>query len=499
MQLTSLALSPPVSAPDRTLSETPDSVIPPSSPVIVLVDPVSTGACLAKELADRGHRCVMAGCSHTHTERMRACVCWHRSRPMSSRVRLCERRLVRVWSDTCPDNVKAHTKQGTEVSYIGEVQVASDDFEAAVAAVGKYGPIRDVMVGCESGVLCADRLAAALGMKRSNGEALSALRRNKWHQIEAVRAAGLDAPLQKLAVCAADVDEWLATASHQSPFKAVVKPVEGAGSDGVAICDSPEEVRSAFNALEGTRNVLGLVNYEVLLQEYLLGDEYVIDTVSAAGCHKVVAIWKYDKREANGAPVVYFGMRLLELHAEPELAAMVAYVEGVLDAIGIEWGAMHTEVKLEARGPVLVEVNGRLHGGEGIWLPIADACLGYTQVSAMCDAYLNHEAFNALPRVPTGLRAHGAWVTVRSSAGGAITRIDHGRIETIRQLPSYLDEYVPLAVGKHVAMTVDACTVHGCFNLAHPDPEQLASDYATAQALVDAGLFDVEEATNRNA
>ena len=74
MQLTSLALSPPVSAPDRTLSETPDSVIPPSSPVIVLVDPVSTGACLAKELADRGHRCVMAGCSHTHTERMRACV-----------------------------------------------------------------------------------------------------------------------------------------------------------------------------------------------------------------------------------------------------------------------------------------------------------------------------------------------------------------------------------------------------------------------------------------
>ena len=233
------------------------------------------------------------------------------------------------------------------------------------------------------------------------------------------------------------------------------------------------------------------------LQEYLLGDEYVIDTVSAGGKHKVVAIWKYDKRAANGAPVVYFGMRLLQLDAEPELAVMVSYVEGVLDAIGIEWGAMHTEVKLEARGPVLVEVNCRLHGGEGIWLPIADACLGYTQVSAMCDAYLNHEAFGALPQVPTTLRAHGAWVTVRSSSGGAITRMNPERIEAIRQLPSYLDEYLPLSVGSSVAMTVDACTVHGCFNLAHPDPAQLAADYATAQALVDAGLFEVEEAPNR--
>ena len=42
--------------------------------------------------------------------------------------------------------------------------------------------------------------------------------------------------------------------------------MEGAGSDGVFICDSPEEVRSAFASLEGTKNVLGLTNYSVLLQ-----------------------------------------------------------------------------------------------------------------------------------------------------------------------------------------------------------------------------------------
>ena len=31
---------------------------------------------------------------------------------------------------------------------------------------------------------------------------------------------------------------------NPTPFKAVVKPVEGAGSDGVSICNSAEEVRS---------------------------------------------------------------------------------------------------------------------------------------------------------------------------------------------------------------------------------------------------------------
>jgi len=347
-----------------------------------------------------------------------------------------------------------------------------------------------VMVGCETGVLCADALASALNV-RNNGVEQSSLRRNKYDQAEAVRSAGLDAPLQTLAHSSADVEAWLAKEDFPSPFKAVVKPVEGAGSDGVSICNTPDEARAAYAALEGTRNLLGLENYSVLLQEYLRGDEYVVDTVSADGVHKCVAVWKYDKRLANGSPVVYFGMRLLELDAEPELRQMVRYVHGVLDAIGIRWGAMHTEVKLEARGPVLVEVNARLHGGEGIWLPISEYCLGYTQVSAMCDAYLRPGAFEALPSAPTSVRAHGAWVTIRSSATGVIGQMRADRIDAIRALPSFRDEYVPLRVGQKIVTTVDACTVHGCFNLAHVEPEQLARDYAAAQALVDAGLFEV--------
>jgi hypothetical protein len=32
-----------------------------------------------------------------------------------------------------------------------------------------------------------------------------------------------------------------------------------------------------------------------------------VDTVSREGKHKAVAVWRYDKGEANGAAFVYFG------------------------------------------------------------------------------------------------------------------------------------------------------------------------------------------------
>ena len=74
--------------------------------------------------------------------------------------------------------------------------------------------------------------------------------------------------------------------------------------------------------------------------------------------------------------MVYFGKRLLPVDAEPHLAEMVSYAFRVLDAVGIRNGSVHLEIKAEARGPVLIEANCRLHGGEGTWAPMAEARLG---------------------------------------------------------------------------------------------------------------------------
>ena len=62
----------------------------------------------------------------------------------------------------------------------------------------------------------------------------------------------------------------LATATV-SAVQGRLQACRGGGLDGVSICNAPDEVRTAFLGFEGTKNVLGLNNYEVLLQEFLHG------------------------------------------------------------------------------------------------------------------------------------------------------------------------------------------------------------------------------------
>mmetsp|Transcript_12727 Transcript_12727/g.19116 ORF Transcript_12727/g.19116 Transcript_12727/m.19116 type:complete len:383 (+) Transcript_12727:1-1149(+) len=368
----------------------------------------------------------------------------------------------------------------------------SSDLANTLAALRSVGtPVRDVIVGCETGVLLADLLAEKLGV-RGNGTSKSNLRRNKWFQTEAVRAAGLNACVQKLASCSEDVESFLASNEFPSPFKAVVKPVEGAGSDGVFICNSPDEVRAAFKSLEGTKNALGLDNYSVLLQEYLSGDEYVVDTVSLDGEHKCVALWMYDKRMFNGSPVCYYGMRLVDdVKTNPLAQDLIRYVLSVLTPLGIVNGAVHAEVKATPRGPVLVEANCRLHGGDGQWEPVARRCLGYSQISALADAYLDPAAFARLPSLPVNMKAFGASIDMRSTVSGTFSHFNEESLRRIRELPSYISEALDIKPGKKIRLTVDALTIAGGIQIANTDRAQMLNDYALIQEIIDRGVFEV--------
>jgi len=189
----------------------------PNSAVIV-VDPISTGANLAQLLYDRG---------------------WN---------------VIRVFSDGCPEKVKAHTPAGLTVKFVNTIEHFGD-LAATVASVRATGyELAASFVGCETGVLFSDILTDALGL-RGNATAHSELRRNKFLQTEAVRTAGLPAAHQALVSTQTEVEAFLtassATLSAGAPFKAVVKPVDGAGSDGVSICDSADEVRRTASAISG--------------------------------------------------------------------------------------------------------------------------------------------------------------------------------------------------------------------------------------------------------
>ena len=428
--------------------------------VLVIVDPISTGAVLSAHSVARGLN------------------------------------VIAVWSESVPPELLNFVSKGLSYSFIGAVQHQAGEIQTTAKAVGQligHATLRGVIVGCETGVLLGDELSEML-KQRGNGTALSPLRRNKWLQTEAVRKTGANACTQSLVTSMAEVNSVLQSWPPAYTFKAVVKPCSGAGSDGVTICNSKQEVRDAFRMLEGTKNVLGLTTYEVLVQEYLVGDEYVVDTVSLDGEHKVVALWKYDKRIFNGSPVVYYGMRFLAIDDEPALREMVRYTLGTLDTLGIKNGCMHSEIKLEPRGPVLIEVNCRIHGGEGTWAPLAEACCGYSAVSALLDAWLDPASFYRLPSVPGELPfvAHAMEAKMRSSVEGTLARIDSAKLGRIRKLSSYRSEMIAVELGRPIKKTIDAVSACGNVNLVNTDAAQLEADYAEFHAIVESGLFTVE-------
>jgi biotin carboxylase len=328
---------------------------------VVVTDPFSTGAVLAADLTTQGFQ------------------------------------VVALYSEQLEhmENLQSLVPAGVSLSFAA-VLPFNKDLTALIKSIQNLPGLEvvQVLAGAETGVELADQLSEAMGM-RTNGTALSEARRNKYVMGETVRSAGLRAVKQLLA------SEWSAVSAflgewQPNPFKAIVKPMDSAGSDGVTLCLSKEAVETAFNSLIGKVNSLGLINTSVLVQEYLEGQEYVIDMVSRDGEHKVAGIWAYDRRPVNGAGFVCFGQEMLVADAE-HVREIIEYQKKVVTALGIQNGPTHGEVKWCKGEPVLVEIGARCHGAEGVWQVIAQAAFGYNQVQCTIDSYFNADKFAAMP------------------------------------------------------------------------------------------------------
>ena len=228
-------------------------------------------------------------------------------------------------------------------------------------------------------------------------------------------------------------------------------------------------------------------------QEYLDGEEWVVDTVSRAGEHKVLALWRYDKGEANGAPFVYRGIDAMA-HSGERATRIAAYAAKVLDALEWRHGPVHMEVMWmgEERGPVLIEANAGRFNGEEFKL-VADLCFGCNSYDAYFAACLDREddAWQAVPPVPPSeLRAVGKLVKLVSSVRGTLEAVQH--LETVYELPSLVRLKLEASEeGEYVELTTDLNSNAGDAILIHEDAEVVEADYHTLLQLQPT-LFEVK-------
>ena len=390
-----------------------------SNEVVVIVDPYSSGCCVAKEIMSRGYK------------------------------------VIALWTNGFAEDMKLHVPLScTGMTYYAQVTEAATLEATAAAAQSAAKPRRIVacLAGGEAGVDLGDSLSEKLGV-RTNGTAIPN-RRDKKVQQELVKAAGMRSVRQAGSGKFAEVEHFLRT----EPFPLVLKPTESAGSDGVKLCHNFNEAKEHFDLLMSSQMVNGGGCPAVLCQEFLRGKEYIVDHVSRDGVHKTMMVWVYDKRAVNGAAFVYFGCIPVDSQTL-EAQILIKYTRGVLDAIGIKNGASHSEIVMTADGPCLVEVNCRVNGGDGSWRPLCLALTGgYSQIEATVDSILDKKQFylyNDTP--PSPFKAAGQEVNLVSFSRGTVKATPG--FDVIAKLPSFVYFETGIKEGSKVEHTVDLFTV----------------------------------------
>src|SRR6266496_1811863 len=164
--------------------------------------------------------------------------------------------------------------------------VAAADLNATAQALREHAPAC-VIAGFETGTIVADFLADALMLPGSSPQT-SLFRRDKYQMGEAVRNAGLAAVRQARA---STMQDAITIARDWRVFPLVVKPLSRAGGDCVQFCDDEAQLRRAVEAVLCKANRFGEANEGVLLQERLLGQQFIVNAVSRQKRHHVIEIW----------------------------------------------------------------------------------------------------------------------------------------------------------------------------------------------------------------
>ncbi|KAL7527822.1 hypothetical protein ACHAXR_007267 [Thalassiosira sp. AJA248-18] len=411
-----------------------------SKEVVIVVDPYSTGCLIVQEVQSRGYK------------------------------------VIALWTKGFSEEMKKHVPLSCKsMSYHMEVTEGDNLGETTRDLYKAAGKLRIVACICggEAGVDTADILSERLMVRTNGTEGDFANRRDKKVQQELIKATGLRSVRQAAGKQFSDVESFL----KSEHYPVVLKPTDSAGTDGVKLCHDFDEAKEHFQLLLEVEAVNGGYNSEVLCQEFLRGKEYVVDTVSRDGVHKTMAVWVYDKRPANGAAFVYFGMVPIDT-ASLEAKLLIKYTNHVLDALGMKNGASHGEVILTPNGPCLVEMNCRAQGGDGNWRPLARALTGgYSQVEACVDSYLDKKAFHSLPEIPPSpAKAFGQEVILVSYAEGDV--IGTPGYDDIKELESFVYLETGISIGCKVEHTVDLVTSVGSVILLHEDEDVVKRDIA---------------------
>tara|TARA_B100001093_G_scaffold516157_1_gene594266 strand:+ start:451 stop:1584 length:1134 start_codon:yes stop_codon:yes gene_type:complete len=161
-------------------------------------------------------------------------------------------------------------------------------------------------------------------------------------------------------------------------FPLIVKPAQSSAGRGVKLVYNFNELSShALKAQKVSENGFSLV------EEFVEGDQYSVETVSVNGIHSIIGI---TKEFFSSAPYFMETQHLFPADLSSSVESKIHdIVFKVLDVFLVEVGSCHIELRLSKNGDIfIIEIATRLGGWRS---ELANRALGLNIAEIMLDAY----------------------------------------------------------------------------------------------------------------
>jgi biotin carboxylase len=251
---------------------------------------------------------------------------------------------------------------------------------AAARALARRHPLGGVLTWVEGNLAVAHAIATDLGFP--SPPATAAPSRDKGGQRRAFAANGVPSA-RSIAV---ETSDEAARAAEEIGYPVVVKPRHLGGSLDVRRAEDRHGVEAAYAAAASANYPEFGAGGGVLVEEYLDGPEISVDSWVFDGqarptvlAHKRLGFSPYFEEIGH-----VVGPGLLDEAQRPAVHAAVIEAHA---ALGLQRVVTHTELRLTAAGPRVIEVNARLGGdliphlgylasGEDLGMAAADIAMG---------------------------------------------------------------------------------------------------------------------------
>lgn len=232
----------------------------------------------------------------------------------------------------------------------------ADEMLAAAREVAGRHRIVGVMCWDEPVVLAAGELAAELGVPGLSMDGVHGCRdKNRTRTV--LTAAGLLQPGYALTT---GLDEARAAAARIG-YPVVLKPRAMGASIGVVFAEDESELAAAFEVAMGAATVdHGHYRGAAIVEGYVPGPEISID----AAVHKGEYLPMFVARKQTSDQPYFEEVGHIVDAGDPLLhdAELMDVLARAHRALGVADAITHSEVRLTDRGPLIIEINGRLGG-----------------------------------------------------------------------------------------------------------------------------------------